>query len=232
MTASMAQTSNPVTETKLAPLRVAAAFSIAILVIALFLAAQFGWLAESRDLTELPGRFAGTVWALPVAALVFCAGAFLAIPQFALIAAAVFAFGPVMGFAWSWLAIFCSGTLTYFVGRWVGKDVVARRAGPRLTKLSELISRNAFLASAIVRNVPAGPFLLVNMAFGASGARWLPYFGGLVLGTIPKTALIAFAGEGIASTFAGSPLAGLAILSLALGLWFGIGWMARRIMGT
>ncbi|MEO1475510.1 MAG: VTT domain-containing protein [Pseudomonadota bacterium] len=205
---------------------------VALTIVGLFIAAYLGWLGDVEDLTTLPGRFAGSPWALPVTIAVFCAGAFLAIPQFALIAGAVFAFGPVLGFAWSWIAALVSGTMTFYAGRIAGEAPFQRYAGERLKRLTGFMSRNAFIASAVVRSVPAGPFLFVNMAFGVSGARWLSYFAGLAIGVIPKTALIAFAGQGILSAATGSPLVGVAIACVAIVLWFGIGALARRFMTT
>ncbi|MEM7660834.1 MAG: VTT domain-containing protein [Pseudomonadota bacterium] len=203
-----------------------------VAIVGLFGAASLGWLGDLNDLPAIPGRFADTPWALPVAILVFCIGAFLALPQFALIAAAVIAFGPVTGFAWSWLSILFSGTATFFAGRWIGEGAFRRYAGDRARRLSGMIERNAFIASAIVRNVPAGPFLFVNMAFGISGARWLPYISGLALGTIPKTALIAFAGQGVVSAATGSPWIGLSIALAVVLIWFGLGFAARRLLVT
>ncbi|MEO0883261.1 MAG: VTT domain-containing protein [Pseudomonadota bacterium] len=225
-------TSAPTPPSPLSVNRTRSLAAAGLAVLGLYGAAQLGWLGDVSELAAMPGRYADTPWALPVAVLVFCAGAFLAIPQFALIAAAVLAFGPVTGFAWSWLAILCSGTLTFFAGRWVGEGAFERYAGERLKKLSGLIGRNTFIASVIVRSLPAGPFLFVNMAFGLSGARWLPYITGLALGVIPKTALIAFAGQGIVSAVTGSPLIGVAIAGVAIVLWLAFGLLARRVLVT
>ncbi|MEM6411127.1 MAG: VTT domain-containing protein [Pseudomonadota bacterium] len=224
--------SEPETKLSTSPVRIWTLTASAVVLFAVFVAASLGWLGDIQGLMAMPGQFADTPWALPIAILVFCAGAFLAVPQFALIAAAVLAFGPVMGFAWSWLSILCSGTLTFFAGRWTGEDAFQKYAGERLQRLSDFIGRNAFIASAVVRNIPAGPFLFVNMAFGFSGARWPPYFTGLALGIIPKTALIAFAGQGVASAASGSLLSGALIAGTVILIWFGLGWLSRRFFDT
>jgi uncharacterized membrane protein YdjX (TVP38/TMEM64 family) len=66
------------------------------------------------------------------------------------------------------------------------------------------VANNAFAASAIVRNVPTGPFLLVNMVFGAIRARFLDYIAGMALGVIPKIALVAFGLQAIQAALAGN----------------------------
>ena len=65
------------------------------------------------------------------------------------------------------------------------------------------------LTSAIVRNVPTGPFLLVNMAFGVSNAKFRDYWIGMGLGIIPKIALVAFAGRSLLAALQGNILIAL-----------------------
>src|SRR5438045_3372247 len=47
-------------------------------------------------------------WALPLSVATFALLAFLGVPQFMLIAAAVVAFGPLAGFAYSWIGTMVS----------------------------------------------------------------------------------------------------------------------------
>ena len=83
------------------------------------------------------------------------------------------------------------------------------------------VARNAFAASAIVRNAPTGPFLVVNMVFGAIGAKFAHYFGGMALGVIPKIALVAFGLQAIQSALEGNLWAALAAAMAALAVFLG-----------
>lgn len=165
---------------------------------------------------------------LPAVIILFCVMAFLGAPQFGLIAAVVFAFGPIQGFAYSWVATICSLTLTFWVGRWMGVETVRKYGGDTVNRLARFVGKNDFFASMIVRNVPTAPFIIVNMAFGVSYAKFERYLAGAAIGIIPKTAIVAFAGEAVRSAVEGNPLiaalAGLAMIAI----WVPLMLFARR----
>lgn len=174
-----------------------------------------------RDLADSP-------WGLPAVILVFCAAAFIGVPQFALIAAAIAVFGPLMGAVYGWVANMLSGALTFWIGRAGGESAVRRFAGPRTRRLSDLIGRNALIASAIVRTVPTGPFLLVNMVFGASSAKFRDYWAGMALGILPKILLVAVGWQTVVAAFEGNPATAIAFGGLAVALYAGIAWFVVR----
>ena len=70
-------------------------------------------------------------------------------------------------------------------------------------------------------NVPTGPFLIVNMVFGAVGAGYFAYLTGMAIGIVPKILLIAFGMQAIQAAMGGQVwLAVLAALA-ALGVFVG-----------
>ncbi|MEL6829887.1 MAG: VTT domain-containing protein [Pseudomonadota bacterium] len=164
----------------------------------------------------------------PVALIaIFVVGAFLAVPQFVLIGVSIITFGAIWGTGWAWLAALFSGSVTYWAGRGSSATLLNRFAGVRLRKITQFVSRNAFVASAVVRNVPTGPFLIVNMVFGAVKAPFLPYLLGLALGVVPKILIIAFGFQAIQAALTGQT--GLAIVA-AVGavIVFMGGWLYVR----
>src|SRR3990167_3096818 len=132
-------------------------------VLGVFALGKLGHLTGLEEAETWLRDLAGSPWGLPAVVLVFCVAAFIGVPQFALIAASVAVFGPLMGAVYGWVANMLSGALTFWIGRTGGEAAVRRYAGPRARKLSRLIGQNALIASAVVRSVPAGPFLIVNM---------------------------------------------------------------------
>ncbi|MDO1558224.1 VTT domain-containing protein [Brevundimonas sp. 2R-24] len=182
-----------------------------------------GWLAG----------FAGSPWALVVTILLFTLTAFIGAPQFLLIAACVVAFGPWLGFTYAWVATIVSAAVTYYVGRLAGGRFLDRLGGRTVGRLRGFVSDNAFSSSFIIRNVPSAPFIVVNMAFGAARAPLLAFLAGCALGSIPKTALIAFFGGSVMTAVEGDGvwssaiLAGIGFLALAVSLGFRE-WMKRR----
>ncbi len=197
-------------------------------VLTVFALGKLGHLPGLEQAEAWLRNLAGSPWGLPAVIFVFCIAAFLGVPQFALIAAAVAVFGPLIGAVYGWVANMLSGALTFWIGRAGGEAAVRRYAGPRARKLSALIGRNALLASAIVRTVPAGPFLIVNMVFGASAAKFRDYWIGMGLGILPKIALVAVGWKTAVSAFEGNPVTAIAFGLAALALYLGVALFVVR----
>lgn len=197
----------------------------------LFALGKLGFMPSEKALNAWMETVAGSPWGLPAIILVFCVAAFLGVPQFALIAAAVALFGPWLGFCYAWLANMISGSLTFYVGRMAGEKVFRRYAGATANRLAAFVGRNALATSALVRNVPTGPFIIVNMAFGVSTAKFRDFAIGMGLGSLPKMVLIAFAGQSLFAAMKGNP--GLAILTafIAAAIYAAIALYARTRMG-
>ena len=199
-------------------------------VIAIFAIGKTGTVLDIDAVRGAMSDLAAGPWGLPALILVFCIAAFLGVPQFVLIGIGVFAFGPMLGFLYSWIATLSSGTLTFWIGRLAGEGTVRKHGGNFANRLSAFIGRNAFAASAIVRNVPTGPFLLVNMIFGVSHAKFSHYLAGMALGVLPKIALVAFAGTSIMSAFDGRPIFAILAAAAAVGIWVALVLYARARM--
>lgn len=193
-------------------------------------AGRLGYLPDTSAVTAWMQGLGQTPWGLLAVIVVFCAAAFLGIPQFALIAATIAIFGPWQGAAYAWAANMLSGALTFWIGRMAGEPAFRRYAGRRAHALSDFVGRNALIASALVRNIPAGPFLLVNMAFGISRARFIDYWIGMGIGIVPKIALIAFAGRSLLAALEGNMLLAAAAAGAALAAYIaGIVLVRRRL---
>lgn len=207
----MSQTDTP-SATRPAPRRaLLAGLGLLVLVLAVFAAGKAGLLPDAETITGWMQALNHGPWGLIAVIAVFCIAAFIGVPQFALIAAAVAVFGPWYGAGYSWIANMISGAMTFWIGRAAGEEAFRRYAGRRAQKLSRFVGRNALAASAFVRNVPTGPFLIVNMAFGVSTAKFRDYWIGMGIGIIPKIALIAFAGRSLLAALQGN--IGIAVLA-------------------
>ena len=166
-------------------------------------------------------------WSLPAAVLAFAVLAFVGVPQIMLIAAAVVAFGPVTGFAYSWIGTMVSSLVGFYLGRTAGAKVLERFSGAGVKRFTDLIGRNGVLASFIVRLVPSAPFIVVNMAAGVTPMRVADFVLGTALGIVPKIVLTAFAGGSVVRLMRGDVGRDTLWLALIVGLWIGIGWVAR-----
>ncbi len=197
-------------------------------VIVVLVLGKTGALGTFEDFEHWLEGLRSSPWGLPALILVFCLSAFIGAPQFGLIAAAVVAFGPWNGFLYSWIATMVSGVMTFWLGRAAGEETFRRYAGETANRMAGFIGRNAFLASAIVRNVPTAPFIVVNMGFGVSTARFSHFLAGMALGIIPKTALVAFAGQSVMAMLGGSTWIAVATAVVAAVGWIGL-MLASRV---
>ena len=166
-------------------------------------------------------------WALPVAVGAFAVLAFIGVPQFVLIAAAVVAFGPWTGFAYSWIGTLVSSLVGFWLGRTFGGRLLQDLAGDGVAKFMKLIGKNGFLASLIVRLVPSAPFIVVNMAAGVTPMKLRDFAAGTAIGIIPKIALTAFAGNSIVLALKGGGNRHIVMLLIAVAVWIGCGLVAR-----
>jgi uncharacterized membrane protein YdjX (TVP38/TMEM64 family) len=166
-------------------------------------------------------------WALPVAVGAFAVLAFIGVPQFVLIAAAVVAFGPWTGFAYSWIGTLVSSMIGFWMGRAFGGRLLKDLAGDGVAKFMKLIGKNGFLASLIVRLVPSAPFIVVNMAAGVTPMKIRDFAAGTAVGIIPKIALTAFAGNSIVQALKGGGQRHIVMLVIAVVVWIVAGLIAR-----
>ncbi|MDP1630540.1 MAG: TVP38/TMEM64 family protein [Caulobacter sp.] len=166
-------------------------------------------------------------WALPVAVSAFALLAFIGVPQFVLIAAAVVAFGPWTGLAYSWIGTMVSSSIGFWLGRVFGGRLIRDVAGEGVGRFMKLIRRNGFMASLIVRLVPAAPFIVVNMAAGVALMRFRDFLAGTAVGIVPKIVLTAFAGNSVVQVLRGGGLQHVVLIALAAVIWVGGAWVAR-----
>lgn len=204
--------------------------SLALLVIVgtMIVLGKTGVLGVSSDVEAwLTGLRSGP-WALPATIVIFVLTAYIAAPQFMLIAACVVAFGPWNGFWYSMAGTVVSGVTMFYTGRLAGADFLRRYGGSTVNRMSRFIGRNDFLASLIVRNVPTAPAIVVNMAFGVSHANFWRYIAGLTLGSIPKTAIVALLGQSVRSAMGGAMEIAAVVVVVVVVIWIFVSLTARK----
>lgn len=196
---------------------------------------QMGQQAE-HDLEAWLQGYRGSPWAFAATVVLFVVSAFVGAPQFLLIAACVVAFGPSLGFWYSWVATVVSAGVTYWLGRGPTARLLDRLGSRTVERLKRFVGRNAFYASFVIRNVPSAPFIVVNMAFGATRANFWGFLAGCALGVLPKTALVAFFGGAVFSAVSGDGVWHSLLLAAAAALWLVLmlavrEWIRRRRAG-
>ena len=158
-------------------------------------------------------------WGLPATILTFVVAAFLGVPQWALLAGVILAFGPYIGGLYAWLGTLISACTGFWLGRWMGAERMQRYGGDFANRLIKAVRKNGFVTSFVVRFVPTGPFVLVNMTAGVSGMKFWAFLLGTGLGIIPKVIVVALVAKGLLSGAEGRSIMalfiGLAVILIA-----------------
>lgn len=173
------------------------------IVLALLLALATFWrwgpLAESVDAGTLPAwerTLSGNGVATLALLVTYVAGGLVMFPVLVLIAATGLFYGPVSGMLVAGIGSVLSATAGYGVGRLLGRRLLRRLTGGRLSRISEHLARRGLVSMTVIRLLPVAPFTLVNLAAGASHIRFRDYFLGTILGMAPGiTAITAFSGQ-------------------------------------
>ena len=175
----------------------------------------FAWLAEQW-------------FALPLTIGLFIALSFVGFPQFVLMGAAVVAFGPIVGFVYAWLGTLAAASVHYWLGFRFGSNIVQRYGGDWANRISDFIGRNGLLASIIVRFVPSGPFIVVNMGFGLTRTPYWAFIAGLAIGAACKIIIVSLGWQIILDFFNDQDPMVMALLVGAMLAWIGLMLLARR----
>lgn len=195
---------------------------------ALLVLGKSGVFGFADHIDEQLAGFRNSPWGLPATIAVFILTAFIAAPQFVLMAGCVVAFGPWLGSVYAMAGQMASAWLHFYMGRWGGRGLVERFGGNTINRMSSFIGRNDFLASLIVRSVPTAPAIVVNMAFGASKADFWRFMAGCFVGSIPKTLIVALLGQSVMSAMGGGVLLAVGGVVAVVGIWIVVALAARR----
>jgi phosphatidylserine/phosphatidylglycerophosphate/cardiolipin synthase-like enzyme/uncharacterized membrane protein YdjX (TVP38/TMEM64 family) len=211
---------------------------VSLLLILLSLAAAWRWtpLREWLDVPMLVAHIAA--FKSSPAAPVYVIGGYLiggiaVVPVTVLIVATVLAFGPALGFVYSLAGMTLSALATYGLGYLLGRDLVRRLAGVRLSRLSRQVAQRGLLTVVAIRVVPVAPFTIVNLIAGASPIRFRDFFLGTIIGELPGlTAMTLFVDKAEATVRDPGPVSFLVLAAaggaLVLGMLALRRWLGRK----
>lgn len=171
-------------------------FIITILLL-LGMAAAWRWtpLNQVADLENMLAFLKGLQkqpW-LPFAMFgVFVVAGSVGMPVTVLVTAVAIVFRSWSAFFLSYTAIMVSASLSFGLGRILGKEFIEKYAGKSVRNVSRKVARQGILFLALVRLIPIAPFTVINTVGGASHVRFRDYFLGTLIGSIPGTFAVTF----------------------------------------
>ena len=108
-----------------------------------------------------------------------------------------YAFSVMLGTLLGALAALLGAMLTFAYARWLGKGLLRSRLGERAKRFDTFIGRNPFSMTLLIRLLPVGSNVLINLAAGISSIRPLRFFSGSFVGYLPQTLVFALVGSGV-----------------------------------
>lgn len=120
-------------------------------------------------------------------------------------------------------------TLAFLVARYLARDWVHGRLGPRAARIEAGLARDGAFYLFSLRLIPVVPFFAVNLAFGLTPMRAATFYAVSQLGMVPGTAAYVFAGTQLAQidSLSGILSPGVVAALVTLGL---LPWIARGVL--
>lgn len=170
-------------------------------------------------------------WAAPLVFIaLYAAATVLFLPGSVITLAGGVLFGPVWGTLWSLTGATLGAALAFLIARYLGGDWIARRAGPRLSRLNDGVAAEGWRFIAFVRLVPLFPFNLLNYALGLTRIAFLPYVLASALFMLPGALAftwLGYAGREALSGGEGTVRAILIALALVTSMAFLPRWIRK-----
>lgn len=199
------------------------AIGLALMVLAMLALAAAWHFTPLKHLVKLDTlvAYAEILRAHPLAPLavigVYVIGSLLLVPITLMIAATALTFDPVQAATLALVGALVSGSISYGLGRWLGRNVIARLAGHRLNRLSVRLKRRGLITVISLRMLPIAPFTIINLVAGASRIRYRDFALGTLIGMSPGILALSVFASGWGSAIR-NPSAGNFALLLVLGV--------------
>lgn len=131
---------------------------------------------------------------------IYVAQTALSLPGAAILSLAAGAiFGTIMGTVYAVIAATIGATLAFLVTRYLLRDAVLRKFGPRLEGINRELEARGFNYLIFLRLAPVFPFFMINMAAGLTRLPLRTFFIGTVLGIIPGGFVYVNAGANLST---------------------------------
>lgn len=163
-----------------------------------------GWLLQSGTLGLLPDEawidarvrhqgVAGQLLFIGFAALF----ASLGLPRQVVAFLGGYAFGLVGGTLFALLAVVLACVMSVAYGRAARHFLGVSGVPEKFRHIAGFVHEHTFTTTLVIRLLPAGSNLLLNLAAGLGGVRVWPFLAGSAVGYVPQTVIFALVGSGM-----------------------------------
>ena len=158
----------------------------------------------------------------------YLVGGLLFFPITLLITGTTLVFDPFQGFVYSMLGTLASASMTYGVGRLVGRPLVERLLTPRLHRFRTELRRRSFVAILVARLMPVGNFSLIDLLAGALQVAFGQYLLANAIGILPGVLGFTLFASRIGQTLLHPGLENVVILLATLAVVVAALWLLQR----
>jgi uncharacterized membrane protein YdjX (TVP38/TMEM64 family) len=154
---------------------------------------------------------------------------FVGVPRQVVAFAAGGVFGAYVGTVLAVAATMLGCAASFTWARRAARDWIQQRLTTRVIRVDRLLADNAFSATLILRLLPVGNNLLLNLVAGVSSVAVGPFLLGSAVGYVPQGLVFAMLGAGVEVGEGVLFWGGVALfaVSAAIGLW-----LLRRVCAT
>lgn len=106
-------------------------------------------------------------------------------------------FGPLRAFILSMIGCFFSGTVAFYLSRYLGKPFVNKILKGKVLKLDDDIEKHGFAIMFLMRLAFVFPYDPLSYAAGITKVKYKDFITGTMLGIIPEMFMYSFIGKNI-----------------------------------
>lgn len=111
-------------------------------------------------------------------------------------------FGLVKGYIFTTIGALIGGTISFYISRYFGRDVVKKLTKDKLDNIENMINEKGFTIVFLLRLIPLFPFDVISYGAGFTSIKYRDFAIATVLGTIPG--ILVFTNIGAKSVDIGS----------------------------
>ena len=146
-----------------------------------------------------------------------------------LVLAAALVFGPGLGLLYSWAGGLANATSGYVLGRLLTKPTLIEHLD-RKGIIRGLLARHGTLSIAVLRNIPIGPFIVVNLIAGATRVKYRHYVVGTAIGMLPPLIVVVLGADRLLAALRNpGPLSYAALAATIVCVVLGAAWLRHRL---
>ncbi len=191
-------------------------WGVALLLAAIAIIHLIAWIPiEEIDFVALEARFRDFgAWSYLLFVLAFVFLAMFPVPSTLWVLLGGSLFGPLLGTVLSVFSATVAAVLAFMIGRFLARDYVQARAGPRVRLVMRGVEAEGWRVVAMTRLIPVFPFAPTNYALGLTGIHLQSYAWTTAIALIPNLAAYTWLGHATRQAMSGAE----SLIQILLGL--------------